>query len=102
MRSRQKPPPQARRTRGLSKFKRTDLIKAAKATLAAGLSIRGIDVDPATGRISVLVGPPAAPTDVPPHVLSRVSPHVSTACLSNALIPLVCVDVSNQEHDGGG
>jgi hypothetical protein len=50
---------QPRRTRGLSKFTRTDLTKAAKATLAAGLPVRGIDVDPATGKITVLVGEPA-------------------------------------------
>jgi hypothetical protein len=89
-----KPKPQTRHTRGPSKFKRTDLTKAAKATLAAGLPVRGIDVDPVTGRITILVGPPAAPTDEPTNV--------STACSSNPLIPLVCVDVSNQEHDGGG
>jgi hypothetical protein len=61
MRGRQKPKP-PRRTRGLSKFKRTDLTKAAKATLAAGLPVRGIDVDPATGKITVLVGQTAEAT----------------------------------------
>jgi hypothetical protein len=63
-----KPKPQTRHTRGPSKFKRTDLTKAAKATLAAGLPVRGIHVDPVTGKITVLVGPPAALTDEPTDV----------------------------------
>ena len=97
-----KPKPQTRRTRGPSKFKRTDLTKTAKATLAAGLSVRGIEVDPVTGRITIQVGPPAAPTDEPTDVPPHVSPHVSTACSSNPLIPFTCVDVSSRDRDGGG
>ena len=49
-------PTQKRRTRGLSKFKRTDLTSAAEATIAAGLSVRGVEVDPVSGKIRVLVG----------------------------------------------
>jgi hypothetical protein len=54
-----KPNKPKRHTRGLSKFKRTDLTKAA---LAAGLPVRGIDIDPVTGRIRVLIGDPASET----------------------------------------
>ena len=97
-----KPKPQTRHARGLSKFKKTDLTRAAKATLAAGLPVRGIDVDPVTGRITIQVGPPAAPTDEPTDVPPHVSARVSIVCSSNPLIPLACVDVSSQDHDGGG
>ena len=48
-----------RRSRGLSKFKRTDLTKAAKAAIAAGLPVRSVEVDPASGKITVLIGEPA-------------------------------------------
>jgi hypothetical protein len=37
-----------------------------------------------------------------PAVRLVVSPRVLTACSSNPLIPLVCVGVSSQDHDGGG
>jgi hypothetical protein len=37
-----------------------------------------------------------------PAVRLVVSPRVTTACSSNSLIPLVCVGVSSQDHDGGG
>jgi hypothetical protein len=63
MRKLDKPKPQTRRTRGLSKFKRTDLTKAARAALAAGLPVRGIDIDPVTGRIRVLIGEPGETTN---------------------------------------
>jgi len=49
-----------RRTRGLSKFKRSDLTKAAQATIAADLPVRGVEVDPVTGKIRVLIGEPTA------------------------------------------
>jgi hypothetical protein len=59
MRTSQKPKlPQTRRGRGPSKVKQTEMTKAVKATLAAGLPVRGIDVDPATGKITVMVGEP--------------------------------------------
>ena len=31
-----------------------------------------------------------------------VSARVLAVCSSNPLIPLACVDVSSQDHDGGG
>ena len=95
-----KPKPQTRYMRGPSKFKRTDLTRAAKATLAAGLPVRGIEVDPVTGRITIQVGPPAAPTDEPTDVPPHVSPHVWTVCSSNPLVPFTCVDVSSRDLMG--
>jgi hypothetical protein len=67
MRTRQKP-----KRRGPSKFTRTDLTKAAKATLAAGLSVRGIDIDPASGKITVLVGQPAEAGDSPEKIINQL------------------------------
>jgi hypothetical protein len=54
---RQKPKPK-RRTRGLSKIKKTEITRVAKGLLAAGFPVRGFEVDPTTGKFSVLVGQP--------------------------------------------
>jgi hypothetical protein len=73
MRTSQKPKlPQKRRGRGPSKVKRTELTKAAKATLAAGLSVRGIDIDPATGKFTVLVGQPVEAGDTPEKIINQL------------------------------
>jgi hypothetical protein len=73
MRSNQKPKlPQTRRGRGPSKVKRTELTKATKATLAAGLPVRGINVDPATGKFTVLVGQPAEAGDTSEKIISQL------------------------------
>jgi hypothetical protein len=50
-----------RRGRGPARFKKTDVVRAAKAALAAGLSVERVVIDPATGKISVLVGKPGEP-----------------------------------------
>ena len=47
-----------RRGRRPAKFKQTDAIRAIKAALAAGLSVREVKVDPHTGQISLIVGEP--------------------------------------------
>ena len=44
MRARQKPKP-PRRTRGLTKIKKTDVTRVARGALAAGLTLRGFEVD---------------------------------------------------------
>jgi hypothetical protein len=44
---------------------------------------------------------PAVRLVVSPRVTTACS-RVTTACSSNPLIPLVCVGVSSQDHDGGG
>jgi hypothetical protein len=53
-----------RRTRGPSKFRKTEVVRAARAMLAAGLSVRGVEVDPTTGRFSVLIGQPTEDSDL--------------------------------------
>jgi hypothetical protein len=46
-------------------FRKTDLVRALRAALAAGLPVERVEVDPHTGRISVIVGKPgAAPADI--------------------------------------
>ena len=52
--SRPTPPPE-QRTRGLSRFKRTETARLLKGALDAGLSVRGIEIDPGTGALRVLV-----------------------------------------------
>ena len=50
------PKPKQRRTRGLSKFRKTEISRAAQGMLDAGLTLRGVEVDPVTGKFRVLVG----------------------------------------------
>jgi len=40
--------------RSASKFKKTDVIRATKAVLAAGVDIAGIEIEPATGKITIM------------------------------------------------
>ena len=42
--------------RSPSKFKKTDVIRATKAVLAAGVDISGIEIEPATGKITITTG----------------------------------------------
>jgi hypothetical protein len=42
--------------RSTSKFKKTDVTRAAKAVLAAGVAISGIEIEPATGKITITTG----------------------------------------------
>jgi len=39
--------------RSTSKFKKTDVTRATKAVLAAGVDIAGIEIEPATGKITI-------------------------------------------------
>jgi len=39
-------------------FKQADITRAANATARAGLAVARVEVDPATGKISVIVGKP--------------------------------------------
>jgi hypothetical protein len=39
--------------RSASKFKKTDVTRATKAVLAAGVAISGIEIEPATGKITI-------------------------------------------------
>jgi hypothetical protein len=63
MRSKPKPKPE-RRVRGPSKFRKTEIARAARGMLAAGLPVRGIEIDPATGRFVVLIGQPTEGGDL--------------------------------------
>jgi hypothetical protein len=49
-----------KRRRGPSKFKIADAQRVVRATLATGLPISRVEVDPASGRVSVVIGQPAA------------------------------------------
>jgi hypothetical protein len=40
--------------RGPSKFKKSDLTRATKAVLAAGVDIAGIEIEPVTGKITIM------------------------------------------------
>ena len=70
MRARQKPKP-PRRTRVLTKIKKTDVTRVARGALAAGLTLRGFEVDPTTGKFCVLVGQPGDP-DTPEKILDQL------------------------------
>jgi hypothetical protein len=48
---------QKRRGRGPSKFNRTAVMRAVRATLDTGLPVAGVEVDP-QGKIRVIVGHP--------------------------------------------
>jgi hypothetical protein len=48
-----------RRTRGRARFKKRDAVRAVKATMeATGLAVSRVEIDPHTGKISVIVGEP--------------------------------------------
>jgi hypothetical protein len=49
------PQPPKRRPRGLSRYKRSETVRLVKGAMDAGLMVRGIEADPVTGRITVLV-----------------------------------------------
>jgi hypothetical protein len=74
MRSRrQKTPPKYRRGRGPARFKRAECRRAIKAAVDAGLTVSRVDIDPATGKISVIAGKPEAGTaDTPERILEQL------------------------------
>ncbi len=47
-----------RRPRGLTRYKRSETARLLKGAIDAGLTVRGIEVDPVTGALRVLVGEP--------------------------------------------
>jgi hypothetical protein len=51
------PQPPKQRTRGLSRYKRSETTRLVRGVLDAGLSIRGVEADPDTGAVRVLVEP---------------------------------------------
>jgi hypothetical protein len=51
-------PKPKRRTRGIAKFRKSEIARAARGMMDAGFPVRGIEVDPATGTLRVLVDKP--------------------------------------------
>ena len=47
--------PPKQRTRGLSRYKRSETTRLLQGAIDAGLTVRGIEVDPITGALRVLV-----------------------------------------------
>ena len=65
--------PVKQRTRGLSRYKRSETKRLLKGALDAGLPVRGFEVDPTTGVLRVLVGKPDADTrDTPEKILKNL------------------------------
>ena len=52
-----------RRTRGPSRYKRSETSRLLKGAIDAGLTVRGLEVDPVTGALRVLVGKPDEPSN---------------------------------------
>jgi hypothetical protein len=55
MRKPLKPQPGKRR-RGFTRYKRSETARLLRGAMDAGLTVRGFEVDPITGRLRVLVG----------------------------------------------
>jgi hypothetical protein len=49
--------------RGFSRYKRSETSRLVKGVMDAGLPVRGIEVDPVTGALRVLVGKPDEPVE---------------------------------------
>jgi hypothetical protein len=58
--SRKSPQPPKQPTRGLSRFKRSEAKRLLQSAVEVGLNVSGLEVDPNTGALRVLVGAPAA------------------------------------------
>ena len=58
-------PPQPRKQprRGLSRYKRSETTRLLRSAQDAGLTVTGIEADPATGVLRLLVGKPYEPGD---------------------------------------
>jgi len=50
------PQPSKRRTRGASRYKRSETSRLLKGAADAGLTVRSFEVDPVTGALRVFVG----------------------------------------------
>jgi hypothetical protein len=48
--------PSKQRGRGASRYKRSETARLLKAATDAGLTVRGIEADPVTGALRILVG----------------------------------------------
>ena len=57
------PQPPKRRPRGLTRHRRRETARLLRSTIDAGLTVRGIEVDPDSGALRVLVGEPDEPVE---------------------------------------
>ena len=57
------PQPSKQRKRGPSRYRRSETSRLVKGAMDAGLPVRGIEVDHATGNLRVLVGKPGEPNN---------------------------------------
>jgi hypothetical protein len=55
-------PPSKQGTRGASRYKRSETTRLLRAATDAGLTVSGIEVDPVTGALRVLVGKRGEPS----------------------------------------
>ena len=61
---RQSPPqPLKRRPRGLTRHRRRETARLLRSALDAGLTVRGLEVDPVSGALRVLISKPGSPGD---------------------------------------
>lgn len=52
------PQPAKQRKRGPSRYRRSETSRLVKGAMDAGLTVRGLEVDPVSGALRVLVGDP--------------------------------------------
>jgi ABC-type proline/glycine betaine transport system ATPase subunit len=52
-------------SRGAQNFKQGDVAKAIKGATSAGLSVKRVEIDPATGKITVVAGMPESEKATP-------------------------------------
>jgi hypothetical protein len=50
--------PKQRRTRGRSRYRHTEITRLLKGAIGAGLKVRGLEADPDSGKLRVLVDKP--------------------------------------------
>jgi hypothetical protein len=64
------------RARSSSRYKRSETFRLVKGAMDAGLTVRGLEVDPATGALRVLVGEPGTDTgpdrDTPERIIKNL------------------------------
>ena len=73
-----------------------EIYEPARSPLAA---VPGLNRSAVGWRVIIVRGGPVTAASA---VRLVVSARVLAVCSSNPLIPLACVDVSSQDHDGGG
>jgi hypothetical protein len=69
------PQPLKRRPRGLTRHRRRETARLLRSALDAGLTVRGLEVDPVSGRLRVLVGKPDEPNNELDSWLKKKDAH---------------------------